>query len=70
MQQIITKAGVPVVVQQKWIQLLSMKMLVPSLASLGGQGSGVTISCDVGGRRGLDLALLCLWCRLAVVPPV
>ena len=25
------------------------------------------MSCGVGGRRGLDLALLWLWCRLAAV---
>ena len=30
-----------------------------------GEGSGVAGSCGVGGRRGSDLALLCLWCRPA-----
>ena len=25
------------------------------------------MSCDVGGRRGLNLALLWLWCRLAAI---
>ena len=26
---------------------------------------GITMSCGVGRRQGLDLALLWLWCRLA-----
>ena len=30
-----------------------------------GQGSGVAMSCGVGRGRGLDPALLWLWCRLA-----
>ena len=30
-----------------------------------GQGSSVAVSCGVGGRHGLDLALLWLWCRPA-----
>ena len=30
-----------------------------------GEGSGVAVSCDVGRRRGSDLALLWLWYRLA-----
>ena len=44
--------GVPTVVQQKLIQLV-------------GWQSGIAMSCGVGHRRGLDLALLWLWCRLA-----
>ena len=28
------------------------------------------MSCGVGGRRGLDLAWLWLWCRLAPVAPI
>ena len=28
------------------------------------------MSCGVGCRHGLDLALLWLWCRLAVVAPI
>ena len=35
-----------------------------------GQGSGVAMSCGVGHRRGLDLALLCLWHRPAAVAPI
>ena len=39
-------------------------MKVRSLASLSGlKGSGVAMSCDVGCRCGLDLALLWLWRR-------
>ena len=32
-----------------------------------GEGSGVTMSCGVGRRSGLDLALLWLWYRLEAV---
>ena len=32
------------------------------------KGSGIAMSC--GHRRGLDLALLWLWCRLAAVAPI
>ena len=28
------------------------------------------MSCGVGCRCGLDLVLLCLWCRLAAVAPI
>ena len=28
------------------------------------------MSCGVGGRQGLDLALFGLWCRLAAVAPI
>ena len=35
-----------------------------------GLGSGVTMSCGVGHRCGLDPTLLWLWCRLAAVAPV
>ena len=28
------------------------------------------MSCGVGPRRSSDLALLCLWCRLAAVAPI
>ena len=34
------------------------------------KGSGIFISCGVGGRHSLDLALLCLWCRLAATTPI
>ena len=32
-----------------------------------GEGSGLAVSCGVGCRLGLDLALLCLWCTPAAV---
>ena len=28
------------------------------------------MSCGVGGRCSSDLALLCLWCRLAAIAPI
>ena len=36
---------------------------IPGLAL--GQGSGVTVNCDVGRRRGSDPTWLWLWCRPA-----
>ena len=33
------------------------------------QGSGVAVSCGVDQRRGLDLVLLWVWCRLAAAAP-
>ena len=35
-----------------------------------GWESGVAVSCGVGRRRGSDLVLLWLWCRLAATPPI
>ena len=35
-----------------------------------GEGSGIAVSCGVGGRRGSYPVLLWLWCRLAVVAPI
>ena len=35
-----------------------------------GYGSGVAMGCGMGCRHGLDLALLCLWCRPAAVVPI
>ena len=46
--------GVPVVVHWKRIQLVSMRMQVPSLASLRGLRIGIAVSCGVGGRHGSD----------------
>ena len=73
--------GFPIVAQWKRTQLASMRMWVGSLASLSGLriqhccelwcraqtrlGSSVAVHCGVGGRRGLDLLLLWLWCRPA-----
>ena len=45
-------------------------MQVPSLASLSGLRIGVAVSCGVGCRRGSDLALLWLWCRLVDTAPI
>ena len=53
-------------VQQKRIQLRTMRLRVRSLASLSGLKIGVAMSCSVGHRRGLDPALLWLWRRPAV----
>ena len=45
-----------------------MRMQDQSLASLSGlRISGIVLNCGLGHRRGLDLALLWLWCRLAAV---
>ena len=43
--------------------------LIYGLGSVG-LGSGVAMSCGVGCRRGSDLALLWLWCRLAATTPI
>ena len=61
--------GVPIVAQWKQIQLVSMRMWVRSLASVG-WGSSIAMSCDVGHRYGSDLVFLWLWCRSAAVAPV
>ena len=45
--------------QRKEIRLGTMRLQVRSLAS----PSGTAMSCGVGHRRGLDLALLWLWLR-------
>ena len=42
--------------------------LIPGLAQWV-KGSGIAVSCGVGGRRGSDLALLWCWCRLAATVP-
>ena len=50
---------VPIVAQQKQIQLVSMRMQIRSSRSAR-QGSGIIVSCGVGHRHGLDPALLWL----------
>ena len=50
-------------VQQKQIQLGTLRLQVRSLASL----SGMAVSCGVGHRCGLDPMWLWLCCRLAAV---
>ena len=63
-------SGVPVAEQWKRIQPGTMKLQVQSLALLSGLGSRVAMSCGVGHRRGSDLALLWLWCRLVATAVV
>ena len=43
--------------------------LIPGLAQ-GVKGSSITVSCGVGRRHGLDMALLWPWCRPAAVAPI
>ena len=73
-------------VQQKQIQLGTMRLWVRSLASLSGLrnwhccalwcrlgtrfGSGIAVSCGAGCRHGLDLVLLWLWSRPAATAPI
>ena len=57
-------------VQQKRIQLGTMRLQVQSLASLSGLRILVAVSCGVGRRRGSDLGLLWLCCRLAATAPI
>ena len=45
--------GVPIVMQQKRTLLISMRMQVRSLASVGG-GSSVAMNCGAGHRCGSD----------------
>ena len=47
-----------------------MTFQVRSLASLSGLRIGIAVSCGVGQRCGLDLALLWLWQRLAATAPI
>ena len=42
--------------QGKRIRLVTTRLWVQSLAPLSGLGSGVSVSCGVGRRRGLDLS--------------
>ena len=66
----IKRIGVPVVAQQKWTCLGSMRTQVWSLASSMGQGSSVAVSCGVGRRRGSGPVLLWLWCRPVATAPI
>ena len=58
------------VVQWKRIQLGTMRFQVRSLASLSGLRIWRCHELCVGHRRGLDLALLWLWRRLAATTPI
>ena len=60
--------GLSIVEKLKRIQLVSMRMRVWTLASPMCQGSHTAMSCGVGFRRGLDLALL--WCRPVAVASI
>ena len=63
--------GVPIMGQQVKNSIQrSVRLRVPSLVSLSGLRICVLLSCGVGHRQGLDLALVWLWCRLAAVNPV
>jgi len=69
--------GVPILVQQKWIQLISMRRPVWSLASHSGLriqlselGFSVVMSCGVCRRHGSDPVLLWLLYRLATEVPI
>ena len=55
------RLGVPIVMQQKWIQLETMSLWVQSLALLSGLRIHIAMSCGVGCRCSSDLALLWLW---------
>ena len=60
---------VPIVAQQKQIQLGSMRTWVRTLASLSGLRIWRCQDCGVGYRHASDPALLWLWCRPAAVAP-
>ena len=64
------KSGVPIVVQQKWIHLGTMRLRVLSLASFIGLRFGVAVGCGVGRRCDLDPTLLWLWCRPVAAAPI
>ena len=52
------------------VGLIPMRMQVGSLALLSGLRIYIAVSCSVGSRCSLDLALLWLWCRLAGAAPI
>ena len=56
--------------QQKQIQLGTMRFRVRPLALLSGLRFSVAVSCGVDRRRGSDLALMWLWCRLETIAPI
>ena len=66
----VKQQGVPIVVQQKGICLVSVRMKVRSLASLSKLRNWRCVSCSVGRRCGSDLALMWLWCGLLAVAPI
>ena len=60
--------GVPIVVKCKWIQLVSMRMQIQSLALLS--EPGIQSCYKVGCRCSSDPVSLWLWCRLAAVAAI
>ena len=62
--------GDPVMAQQKWAWLVSMRMGVQSVACSEGKGSSIAVSCGVGCRWALDPMLLWLWHRQAAAAPI
>ena len=52
---------VTIVVHWKWIQLVSIRMWVQSLASLSGRESRLAMTCGVHPSCGSDPTLLWLW---------
>ena len=63
------KKSVPIVAQWEQIQLVSIRIQVQFLASLSRLRSGIAVSCGVGCRHSLDVALR-LWCRPAALAPI
>ena len=62
--------GVPIMVQQKQIQLGTMRLQVQSLASLSGLRIWRCCELWCGSQMQLDLVLLQLWHRLAAVAQI
>ena len=62
--------GVLVVAQWKQIKLGTMRLWVRSWACSVGWRSGVALSCGIGCRLGLNLALLWPWHRPAATAPM
>ena len=62
--------GVPVVDQWLINPTRTDEDVGSILASLGGLGSRVVMSCGVGCRCSSDPTLLWLWCRLAAIYPI
>ena len=61
---------VPLVVQWKWIWLISMKIRFNPWPHLVGPWCSVAVSCGVGHIWVSDHVLLWLWCRPTAVPPI
>ena len=66
----IRNSGIPVMAQWKQIWLASREHRFNPWPCSVGWGSSTAVSCGVGHRHGLDLALLWLWCRPAATAPI